>query len=138
MFNEEIKNIDCSKPALKKFGITFSIIFLLLGIILYFNNSQLYLYSIITGLLFLSTSIIFPKALIPFYKTWMTLAIILGIITTNIILILLFYLVLTPIGLIIKLSGKELLDLKFDKEKKSYWNKREFSKYKKENSERQY
>lgn len=138
MFNEEIKNIDCSKPTLKKFGITFSIIFLLLGIILYFNNSQLYLYSIITGLLFLSTSIIFPKALMPFYKTWMTLAIILGIITTNIILILLFYLVLTPIGLIIKLSGKELLDLKFDKEKKSYWNKREFSKYKKENSERQY
>lgn len=55
----------------------------------------------------------------------MKFALILSWINTRIILILLFYLVFTPIGLILKLLGKDLLDRKINKADKSYWRKKE-------------
>ncbi|MEG8946429.1 SxtJ family membrane protein [Rosettibacter firmus] len=138
MLIEEIKKIDYSKKALKKFGFTFSIIFLLLGIILYLNKTESYYYFLIICILFFISTIYSQKILKPIYKIWMIIALILGLITTNIILTLFFYLIITPIGFVIKISGKDLLNLKFDKEKESYWNRREAGEYIKENSEKQY
>lgn len=138
MIIEEIKNIDLSKNALKKFGLTFTVISFLISIILFLNHSKLFFYFIITGILLLIISLFIPEILKHIYKIWMTLALILGIITTNIILTLLFYLIILPIGLIVKLSGKDLLDLKFNKESLTYWNYRKNKEYKREYSEKQF
>jgi len=138
MIIEEIKNIDLSKNALKKFGLTFTVISFFISIILFLNHSKLFFYFILAGILLLIISLFIPEILKHVYKIWMTFALILGIITTNIILTLLFYLIILPIGLIIKLSGKDLLDLKFNKGSLTYWNYRKNKEYKREYSERQF
>jgi hypothetical protein len=55
----------------------------------------------------------------------MKFAFVLGWINTRILLGIFFYLILTPIGLIMRISGKDLIDQKIDKGAKSYWKKRE-------------
>ncbi|MDH7604361.1 MAG: SxtJ family membrane protein [Melioribacter sp.] len=138
MILEEIKNIDCSKRALKKFGFTFAVISFLISIISFLNHSKFFFYFILAGLLLLVISISIPQSLKYIYKIWMTFALILGIITTNLILTILFYAIITPIGLIIKLRDKDLLDLKFKKDSNTYWNYRKIKEYKREYSERQF
>ena len=138
MILEEIKNIDCSKSALKKFGFTFAVISFLISIISLINHSKFFFYFILAGLLLLVISISIPEVLKHVYKIWMTFALVLGIITTNLILTILFYAIITPIGLIIKLRGKNLLDLKFNKDSNTYWNYRKIKEYKREYSERQF
>ena len=66
-----------------------------------------------------------PEILKPIYVVWMKLAVVLSWINTRIILLVLFYLVLTPIGLIMRMFGKDALDLKIDKSRDSYWRKKE-------------
>lgn len=60
------------------------------------------------------------------YAVWMKFASVLGIINVTLILSLLFYIIFTPIGLIIRLFGRDLLDRKIEKDKTSYWLKKEF------------
>ncbi len=56
---------------------------------------------------------------------WMKLAFVLSWINTRLILCLMFYLIFTPIGLILKLLRKDLLELKIDKAGETYWKKKE-------------
>ena len=60
----------------------------------------------------------------PIHIAWMKLAFILGWVMTRVILSLFFYFVLTPIGILLRIGGKDLLDTKINKEAKSYWIKR--------------
>jgi len=73
----------------------------------------------------MKNSFVFRKLLKPLYALWMKFALVLSWINTRLILIILFYLVFTPIGLILKLLRKDLLDKKIIKAEKSYWRKKE-------------
>ena len=79
----------------------------------------------ITAGVFAAAGLISPKLLKPVYIAWMGLASVLGWINSRIILLLLFYGVITPIGLIVKLVGKDLLGKKIDHACASYWVARE-------------
>jgi hypothetical protein len=68
----------------------------------------------------------------------MTLAVLLGWLMTRIILTILFYLVVTPIGLLAKLSGKDFLNRKFNREAQSYWIPRKATTTDKRNYENQF
>ena len=70
----------------------------------------------------------------PIYDLWMKFAAVLAWINTRLILIVMFYLVITPIGLIMRLFGMDYLSLKIEKDKESYWIKND----KKINYERQF
>jgi hypothetical protein len=121
MITEEIKNIKESKKDLRKFGLTVGIVLLVIAFLLYWKGKDIYpVFGIIGGLLVVA-SILFPIILRPLNKIWMTLAILMGWIMTRVILIVIFFIVLTPLGLIAKLIGKDFLDLKIDKAKNSYW-----------------
>lgn len=65
-----------------------------------------------------------PRLLKPLQKAWMALAAILGFFMSKLILIVLFFLILTPISLIGRVFGKRFLELKLDKDRASYWNLR--------------
>jgi hypothetical protein len=65
-----------------------------------------------------------PKTLKPLQKAWMASALVIGFVMSRLILGILFYLVMTPIGLLMKLFGKDLLDERLEKEKASYWIER--------------
>lgn len=65
-----------------------------------------------------------PNILKPFYQCWMILARTIGALLTSVVLIAIFYLVITPIGLFLRLAGKDLLGLKM-RSSNSYWHKKE-------------
>jgi hypothetical protein len=124
MLKEEFKNIKERKKDLRQFGFTVGGALLIIGTVLYyFEKSSAIYFIVIGGVLFLS-AIIYPKILKPLNKVWMGLAIVLGFIMSRLILTIIFFLVLSPIGLLAKLFGKKFMDLKFDQSLESYWEKR--------------
>ena len=121
---EEIKNIKTGKKEIRNFGITFGIIFLAIAGFLFFKekeSSQLFFY--LAGS-FICFGFIVPAILKPIYLFWMIFAVVLGWIMTRLVLSVLYFLIVTPIGLIPRLLGKQFLDLKWDKKTATYWNYR--------------
>ena len=113
-----------SKKDLRIFGIIFGIILLIVGIRLSFKFHS-YGFSFVTvfGLLFILTGLLFPLSLRPVYAAWMKIAHLIGWVNTRVLLMCIFYVIISPIGLLMKIFGKDLLAKKIDKGKKSYWIK---------------
>jgi hypothetical protein len=126
MIREEIKKIKSGPRDLRNFGLTMAVAFLLIG--LYFMWRGRFGWSICFGLaaFFGVFGVLFPTSLKPLQKVWMVFAILLGYVMTHLILVVMFYLVFTPIGLVARLFGHRPLDLGWDPEgRKSYWQLRE-------------
>lgn len=138
MLLEEIKNIKSGKSELRKFGITIGIVLGLLGGLLLWREKDNYTYFLLLSTVFIFLGLVLPILLKPIQKAWMTFAVILGWFMTRLILSILFYVVFTSIGLILRLFGKQFLDLKMDNSKKSYWNYRKTGEFKKSDYERQF
>lgn len=135
---EEIKNIKTGKKDIRSFGITFGIIFLIIaGFLFYQEKDSFQLFIYLAGS-FSGLGIILPIILKPFYMVWMIFAVILGWFMTKVILSLLFYLIITPIGLFLRIIGKDLLNLKEKKQQKSYWNMRNSKEEQNQNYEKQF
>lgn len=121
----ELKTIKSGKKELKKFGITIAMGLVILGGILYIVHHRIFpviLWQI--PVLSIILAFTFPVILWPFQKFWMAISVILGFFMTRLILGVLFYLILTPLGLISKLFGNDFLNLKQDRDAVSYWNRR--------------
>jgi len=121
----EIKNIKETKKDLMKFGVSVGIVLLVISALLFWNEKDSYLYFGTAGILLTILGIFYPASLRPINKVWMSFAIVLGWVMTRVILIILFYIVLTPIGIIAKIFRKNFLELKIDKSINSYWEVRE-------------
>ena len=135
---EEIKNIKTGKKDIRSFGITFGIIFLIIAGFLYYQEKDSFQLFIYLAGSFSGLGIILPIILKPFYMVWMIFAVILGWFMTKVILSLLFYLIITPIGLFLRIIGKDLLNLKEKKQQKSYWNMRNSEEEQIQNYEKQF
>lgn len=138
MIFKEIKNIKSDRKELRKFGIIIGIVLALWGGLLFWRGKDYYSYFFIFSVVFLILGIGAPILLKPIHKIFMTLAIFISWVGTRVILIVLFYLVFTAIGLLMRLSGKDILNLKFDREAKSYWVPRKAQKFEKKNYESQF
>lgn len=138
MIFEEIKNIKETKKDLQKFGLTLGVILLAVSSFLFWKEKQSYPIFGIIGIMLVLAGVLFPVILKPLNKIWMTLAILMGWVMTRVILIILFYIVLTPIGLLAKIFRKRFLDLKIDTTRKSYWEIRENKEIKSVDYERQF
>jgi hypothetical protein len=125
MILEEIKSIKETKEDLRKFGYTVGGALLIISAFLFWFEKASYIYFAVPGILLILGGFIVPQLLRPLNKAWMTLAILLGWVMTRVILTILFYLVITPIGFIAKLARKDFLNLKIDKHQESYWVMRE-------------
>ena len=126
---QEIKTLDTSKKAIRKFGLVIVVGLGVIGILISLKTHNLnvskWLWGI--GLLFLILSFILPTVLRPVYRIWMLLAYFIGGIVSRVILTVLFYVVLTPTGLVLRLFGKDILNQKFCENCNSYWVKKELS-----------
>lgn len=138
MLFTELKNIVSTEKEARKFGIQIGIVLILISVLMFILQKHSYYYSFAAGGGLILLGLIFPKALIHPNRIWMSLAVVLGFFSSRIILFILFYLILTPIGLIAKLSGKDFLDEKIDRTQKSYWNLRENKIYDKSQTEKQF
>ena len=120
-----IEKIDSSRTKVKNFGLLFGVICtLVVGYLLYRGSGLWPWFAAGAGFFFLTGLAAYP-VLKPVYIGWMMFAFVLGWINTRIILGVFFYLILTPIGLFLRLTGKDLLDKRLDRTAKTYWIKRE-------------
>ncbi len=107
----------------KSFGILFFIIFLLITLWPLINSESIRLWALGVALIFLVLGITNSKILSPIKKSWIKLGEILGKIIAPIVMGFIYFIIITPIGLFMRLVGKDLLGLKFNKNQ-SYWIKR--------------
>ena len=104
----------------RSFGLVFFVVFLLIALYPLINNGEVRLWSLITSIIFLTLGILNSKFLNPLNKLWFKFGIILGKIVSPLIMGIIFFLVVTPTGLIMRLLRKDILSLKYNKNK-SYW-----------------
>lgn len=122
MINNFSSNIS-KRSNNKSFGIVFFIFFLILSLHFYFTESNINLYLISISLIFLVLGLINSSILTPLNLLWFKFGMLLGGVISPIIMALVFFGVVTPTGLIMKLFNKDLLRLK-KKDIKSYWIER--------------
>ena len=113
----------------RSFGIVFFVVFLIIAIYPLTYSGDVRLWSVIISIIFLVLGTLNSKILTPLNKLWFNLGIFLGKIISPIIMGIIFFLVVTPTGLIMRLLGKDLLNLKFNKNK-SYWIEKKVQKVK--------
>ena len=113
-----------SQSSNKSFGLLFFVVFLIIGLWPLKNGESLNFYFITVSVVFLILGLLNSKLLSPLNKSWIKLGEILGIIIAPIVMALVYFAILTPISIIVRVFGKDLLGLKSFKEKDTYWIKR--------------
>ena len=104
----------------KSFGIVFFIVFLIIAIYPLLSQNEIRLWSLIISIIFLILGLLNSKLLTPLNKIWFKFGILLGKIISPLVMGLIFFFVVTPIGILMRILKKDLLNLKFNK-KKTYW-----------------
>ncbi len=112
--------MDVKISSNRNFGIVFAIVFLLIALYPLLYEGNLRLWSIFISILFFILGTLNSKILTPLNILWFKFGIILGKIISPIIMGIIFFLIVTPIGLLLRLLNKDVLRLKFHK-KKTYW-----------------
>ena len=107
----------------KSFGILFFIVFFLIAIWPIIDSGSIRIWSIVLSLVFLILGILNSKVLSPLKSAWIKLGEVLGKIIAPIVMGFIYFLIITPIGLFMRLIGKDLLGIKYSKNN-SYWIKR--------------
>ncbi len=135
---EELRNIKSGEHELREFGITIGGILVFIGAFAFYRERNFFSYFLIAGCFFAVAGIALPLLLKPLHKIWMGFSIIIGFFMSRVMLTILFYLVVTPLGVIIRLTGKDILDQKIEKGRESYWIKRDGTLKNRESYENQY
>ena len=108
------------KSSNRSFGLLFFVVFFLIGIWPLFKENDYRLWSLIISIIFLILGLLNSKLLNPLNNLWIKFGEILGKIIAPIVMMIVFFIVLTPLSFIVKLFIKDLLNLKFVKNN-SYW-----------------
>ncbi len=108
----------------RSFGLLFFVVFLVIGLWPLTKSGEINLYLISIAVIFLILGLSKSKMLSPLNKAWIKLGEILGRIIAPIVMALVYFLILTPISLLVRLLGKDLIGMKFSNDIKSYWIKR--------------
>ena len=107
----------------KSFGILFFVVFFLYGIWPILSLNEIRIWSLSMGIIFLILGLLNSKLLTPFHNLWLKFGTLLGRIVSPIVMFLVYFVFITPLAVIIRLFGKDLLRTKFNKSP-SYWIKR--------------
>ena len=112
----------------RSFGLTFSVVFLIIALWPLINGehfAQVRMWSLFVSVSFLVLGLINSKFLTPLNKLWFKFGMFIGAIVAPLVMGIVFFLVVTPTGLIMKILGKDLLEKKYIKNNKTYWIKRD-------------
>jgi len=114
-----------NKNTNRSFGILFFVVFFIIGIWPILSGNELRLWSFIIAIIFLIMGIMRSRFLTPLNFAWIKFGEFLGVIIAPIIMGLVYFLVVLPIGIFMRILGKDLLHLKFKKSLDTYWTKKE-------------
>lgn len=112
-----------SKKDVRTTWIGFTVIFAVIGSLLLYKGRDTYLY-FYGASLFFGVFIFAPMVLLPIYRLWAKFAGAMAWFNTRLLLIIIYYLVLTPFGLVMRLFGKDPMDRKIDKTAATYWKRK--------------
>ncbi len=104
----------------RNFGIVFSIVFLLISLYPLLKSEDIRVLSLVVSFIFLILGIFNSKILSPFNKLWFKFGLLLGKFVSPLIMMIIFFFVVTPIGILMRLFRKDVLNLKFNN-KETYW-----------------
>tara|TARA_B110000967_G_scaffold124937_1_gene127717 strand:- start:69 stop:458 length:390 start_codon:yes stop_codon:yes gene_type:complete len=113
-----LKNIKISSN--RDFGVVFFIFFMIISLFPLFKDGNVRVWAVVVAIIFLILGLLNSSALSPLNKIWFKFGILLGNFISPIIMGLVFFIVVTPTSFIMKVFGKDLLNLKKNN-KKSYW-----------------
>ena len=136
MLKDELKNIKSTREELRKFGLLVGSVLVVLGVLARAKSFGVPLVGM--GGLLAFFGVMWPAALKPLQKIWMTLAILLGWVMSRVIIMLVFFVIVMPLALVARVVGKHFLALGFDRNAKSYWRVRETRMPVEESYERQF
>jgi hypothetical protein len=119
-----MKHINATRKEVRKFGITFSVLAIGLATFSFYKENPLWMVFLGGSVFFIITGLWSYPILKPVYIGWMTFAFALGWVNTRLILGIVFYLIFTPAGLVMRLLGKDPLGLQFDRQATTYWVRR--------------
>jgi predicted membrane protein len=123
----ELKKLEQDRAALRKFGLTMAAALALIGVAMHFvgHHPRRAFWTWVVAAAFLFFGLVAPRALKGLHRVWMGLAFVLGWFVSRIILGAIFFGIVTPIGVVMKLAGKDLLREKIDRSAATYWIPRE-------------
>ena len=109
----------------RNFGLVFFIVFLIVSLWPLTYGEPIRIWSLIISMVFLILGLMNSKLLTPLNKLWFKFGMILGAIVAPIVMGVIFFLVVTPIGLVMNMMGKDLLNKRYNEKKETYWVKRD-------------
>jgi len=112
-------------PSDRSFGLTFTVVFALLGGWMAYKSSPHFYVPLVASGLFLVATLAFPGALHPLNVAWMRLAVVLNRIVSPVVMGVIYFGVLTPVATFMRLRGRDILHRRFDAGRASYWIKRD-------------
>ena len=112
----------------RNFGLVFFFVFLIVGLWPLLNGGPFRIWSIVIAVIFLILGLMNSKLLTPLNKLWFKFGLFLGKIVSPFVMGIIFFLVITPIGFVMKIIKKNILNKKYDNKKKSYWINRDKTK----------
>ncbi len=110
-----------TKKELRKFGLVMTVPLALIGGYLWWKERGAYPIVLGTGAFFLISGLLYPRILRPIERIWMKFAELVGAIMTRVILSIAFFLIITPMGLLLRVLGKDLLHIRRGAHEKSFW-----------------
>ena len=116
---------DVQGSSNRSFGLVFAVVFAIVGIFPFAFGGAIRLWSLAVAALFLVLALAAPAILAPLNRLWLKFGLLLHRVVNPVVLGIMFFAVITPTGLLMRLFGKDPLRLKFDKSVKSYWITRE-------------
>lgn len=135
---EDIRKIRSGEKELREFALTIGAVLVLISGLALWRGKASGAYFLISGLLFIGFGAARPELLKPLQKVWMAFSAVIGFFMSRVILAILFYCVVAPIGVVMKLFGKDILDQRVSSVRPSYWRERSAAVKSKESYVNQY
>ena len=108
----------------RNFGLVFATFFMIICLYPVLKDENIRLWALLISIILCCLGLFLPKTLIVPNKLWFKLGLLLGAIVAPIVMGIIFFLTVTPIGIIMRLFGKDIINQKIKKTAKSYWIKR--------------
>ena len=119
--SENASHFEEERGLERGFGTVFVLFFLIVAAFLFFKKGEIVYWALILSAAFGLIAWLYPKLLKPLNFLWFKLGMLLGAIIAPLVMVVIFFLVVTPVGLIMRAVGKDPLRLKKDAQQCTYW-----------------
>lgn len=122
---EDLRSISSTEKDMQNFSRMVGGMFVLIGVLLFLFGGERFAYFFVVGGVLLLLGVLAPHLLRPVQYIWMYSAVVMGWVMTRVVLGVLFYLIVTPLGFCMRMAGKQFLIMQWESKTSSYWTLRE-------------